>query len=186
MNTADSNNKSVELYEGWPRIRQVCEKVFKDKINVIAKSVKDVLHFFNKLLGSNKKSEIESDSTESEAHRLFVLGHAKNMVFSKGCHGAHKHNQQGDSGLCVNYCGVSSLHVGIVWQTYILEAQKPPEAKDKHVTKAQQLSSMIKKLKESAEESYRNSNHNSMIWPLDKASKKITFLDFLMFFVCLI
>ncbi|CCD14869.1 unnamed protein product, partial [Trypanosoma congolense IL3000] len=124
MNMTDGKNKSMELPDGWPHIRKVCREAFKDKINTTSESIQEVLDEFNKLLGSNKKSDIETDSAESEAHRLFVLGHAKNMVFGIGCHGAHKHTQQGDSGLCINYWGVSSLDVGIVWQNYMLEAQK--------------------------------------------------------------
>nr|CCD16552.1 Variant surface glycoprotein [Trypanosoma congolense IL3000] len=181
--TEKGESKTVEFEKGWPHIRKVCEEVFKDKINTTAESIQEVLDEFNKLLGGNTKKEIEPKSAEMDARRLFVLGFVKNM--GSGCKGVHKHNQQGDVGVCVNYWAVSNLGIGIVWQNYMLEAQKQLQAMDKHIQKAQQLSRMIQKLKESAEESYRNSAHEGMLWPLQDGSRKNTSHNFLIFFACL-
>ncbi|CCD13615.1 Variant surface glycoprotein [Trypanosoma congolense IL3000] len=169
----------VDLPQGWPRIREACNETVKDKINTTAESIQEVLDEFNKMLGnSSRKKEItaqSNDKVKMDSRRLFVLGFAKNMD-GQGCTG-------NDDAICVNYWSVSNVGMGIVWQNYMLEAQKHLQEMDKHIQKALQLSTMIHKLKESAEESYRNSTHGTLLWSEDYGSRKHSFLNFFIFFV---
>ncbi|CCD13839.1 Variant surface glycoprotein [Trypanosoma congolense IL3000] len=174
-----SNNTILGLENGWPLIREVCNETSTEQINTTAESIQEVLDDFNKLLGnSSKKNEITPQNNPNvESRRLFVLGYTKKMD-GQGCNG-----NGGDEGVCVNYWSVSNLGIGIVWQNYMLEAQKHLQEMDKHIKKALRLSTMIQKLKESAEESYWNSGHSSLLWSKDYGFKGQTFFNFFIFFV---
>ncbi|CCD16984.1 unnamed protein product [Trypanosoma congolense IL3000] len=175
-------SKIVDLHEGWPRIRKACQEVFKENVTTTAESVQEVLDEFNKLLGNNtKKIEAGSDA-ENESRRLVVLGYVKKMDSKyDSCTG----NGDNDA-VCVDYWTVLNNRHGIVWHTFMVQAQKHLHAMDKHVQKAQQLSRMIQKLKESAEESYRNSTHGSLLWSEDKGFRKNICHLFFVFFVFLV
>ncbi|CCD11990.1 Variant surface glycoprotein [Trypanosoma congolense IL3000] len=176
LSMKNDSDEELELQHGWPHIRKVCNETSTEQVNTTAESIQEVLDEFNKLLGSNSNTDIDtsSDKAEMDARRLFVLGFSK-KIDGQGCNG----NGQG---VCVNYWSVSNLGIGIVWQNYMLEAQKHLKAMDKHIQKVQQLSSMIQKLKESAEESYRNSAHESMLWPLEDGFRKKKIYNFFIFF----
>ncbi|CCD11701.1 Variant surface glycoprotein [Trypanosoma congolense IL3000] len=174
-------NKSeiVDLPEGWPVIRKACQKVFPENVTTTAESIQEVLDDFHKLLGSNSSEKVITtggSDAENESRRLVVLGYVKQMDQNyDSCTGK-------ENAVCVDYWTVLNNRHGIVWQNFMIEAQKHLQAMEDHVEKAQQLSSMIQKLKESAEESYRNSRHGSMLWPEDKGFRKNTLRNFLIFF----
>ncbi|CCD14126.1 Variant surface glycoprotein [Trypanosoma congolense IL3000] len=178
MTKNNGSNNELDLPRGWPHIRKVCGEVSEKKTSITASSIQEVLDDFNKLLGSNSsKQEITPKTAEMDARRLFILGYVKEISNNKGCNGNR-------DGVCVNYWAASNLGIGIVWQNYMLEAQKHLKTMHNHIKKAKQLYSMIQKLKESAEESYRKNAHGSMLWPIEEGCKK-KFHNLIIFLACL-
>ncbi|CCD14900.1 Variant surface glycoprotein [Trypanosoma congolense IL3000] len=174
-----NQGKIVDLPQGWKRIRKVCNETVKDKTNTTAESIQEVLDEFNKLLGKNSsKKAITPKDAEYDGRRLFVLGFAKQVTNGKGCNG-----NGGNDAVCVNYWGVSNLGIGIVWQNYMLEAQKHLQEMDKHIKKASQLSTMIQMLKDSAEESYSKVTHDNEAWEDGYGFREHPFFNLLIFWV---
>ncbi|CCD14175.1 Variant surface glycoprotein [Trypanosoma congolense IL3000] len=160
------NSKIVDVPEGWKLIREACNGTFKEAVNTTAESIQEVLDEFNKLLGNNTKKITGNSDAENESRRLVVLGYVSRM------NGDYNSCTGKENAVCVDYWTVLNNRHGIVWHTFMVQAQKHLKTMDKHVKKAQQLSAMIQKLKESAEESYRNSTHGSLLWSEDKGFRK--------------
>ncbi|CCD12984.1 Variant surface glycoprotein [Trypanosoma congolense IL3000] len=185
----ESGENELELEKGWPHIRRVCNETFTDKINTTAESIQEVLDEFNKLLGGNTKNDIktEGSNAENESRRLVVLGYVKQMDTNyDSCTGAHKQPYAGGMAVCVDYWTVLNNRHGIVWHTFMVQAQKHLKNMDKHIQKALRLSRMIQKLRESAEESYRKSGHSSLLWSEDKGFRKNICHLFFIFFAFLL
>ncbi|CCD12852.1 Variant surface glycoprotein [Trypanosoma congolense IL3000] len=177
LKVKNESGNELDLENGWPHIRRVCHEVFTETVTTTAESIQKVLHEFNKLLGANSsKQAIDPKHPEIESRRLFMLGYLNQLEWNQGCTGD-------GNAICVNYWSVSNLGIGIVWQNYMLEAKKHLKAMDRHVQKVQQLSTMIQKLKESAEESYNKSGHGSLLWPEDYGFRGDTFSSFFIFFL---
>ncbi|CCD17746.1 Variant surface glycoprotein [Trypanosoma congolense IL3000] len=158
--------KLVDVPEGWKRIREACLNTSTETVNTTAESIQEVLDDFNKLLGNNTKGIESGSDAENESRRLVVLGYVKKMNSQyNSCTGS-------TDAVCVDYWTVLNNRHGIVWHTFMVQAQKHLQEMEKHIKKAQQLSTMIQKLKESAEESYRKSGHGSMLWPEDYGARE--------------